>query len=542
MAIRKRVKHYPGQIKEAVSQMNDMRTGGMLYDRLSASQPLYENDAQLRQKFLNFPKPAISSGVTTSALSVNFPLVPTAHYNGIAKILSAIGSIMERGHQEVPTLEAASGMSDVHAWEASTHAVKTKLSVEDAKRRAAMSAVPLLPYNSPIRAGLTSDVAKKIEKQRIAKDAIRFAERAEIGKQADDLIKSMSGGKMPPAQKNAQIDTTAKGIEKAFKKGSTIRQLRKGLAVTVAYKAASSFIGQELKAYQYGQDISGAALTTGTDPETMAKWSYALRTVGGSEASATKLFSGINKLLQGALMGESSPYFNVADKYGLKLTGHGQGGLATEEELLDRLGEFFRTETSGRKKAHLASILGFDAATIRLFSMNQSDLNKKLNYEFAFTGDEIKSFEDTQMRVNELMVKFENTLMRIVSENGVLDWMIFKGNEFTDWLDSFTSHGKDKEKPIPIPITEKQAEQIAKSFANEWSADNSYLKFDPLFGGFNPSLNEFWMLKYLPDEGMMRKRFEIELKGQIQDVYGNRVRLEEAIWTSPDQSLRINIQ
>ena len=236
-----------------------------------------------------------------------------------------------------------------------------------------------------------------------------------------------------------------KGIQNAFG-GKELTRLSRILGVPKgfagAYGAAwmlQRYLQTTMASARYGASIGWSAGYTGSTVPEMAGVTGALSAFGGGGSSAARLYSMINAVKQGTLVGKKNPWTNAIMEYGLNLTVGGTDQWKSAEGIIEEISNRL-AGLSPRAAADLAQSLGLDQSQFNLLRGGYENFKNRVRYANEgnpFANPRLaESFEYTTEQANIL----GNELNKLVANIAATD-VVGTVTEF--WADFFHAMNTD---------------------------------------------------------------------------------------------------
>lgn len=244
------------------------------------------------------------------------------------------------------------------------------------------------------------------------------------------------------SESKRNVTDIRKGIETAFG-GKSLKRLSKALGISTGLMgpaalvfALKRYVGMSIDQAQSVSSASWGAQRAGSSVRDFGGMAGAMSAFGGGAGQAGSFLAKINALRQGALVGKGLGDFGEAAKqYGLDITGPGPGGLATTEQIIERIAN--RMQRMDREeKADFASTLGIDGPLFMLLKDGFEEYNTRVKYALegsVYANEElVKEFEYTTTQFNLL----GNELDKFKTNIANTDFVSYAA-EF--WKDAFHS-------------------------------------------------------------------------------------------------------
>lgn len=222
------------------------------------------------------------------------------------------------------------------------------------------------------------------------------------------LFETQGAGKVVSELKSLSFveKETKKSSDKLSGSTKDLNNKTKDLAKSVVNLASSYFglkkvLSEMLDFAKGGEDLALMAKSAGVGAEMLQRYGTALQNYGGGMSSAASTLSNINQMMQDIRFGQDSALKNAAIRYGLDISGTGEGGLATAEEMLVEIAEKMEL-LNEQEQLDFGRKLGLDPAMIALMQTGVQNLTEELKNASKFS---VFSKEDL-----ELSQKFQRSL------------------------------------------------------------------------------------------------------------------------------------
>lgn len=214
-------------------------------------------------------------------------------------------------------------------------------------------------------------------------------------------------------------------LSKKFMFGAA-RAIKSGAVVTGGTIGAVA--KAELGASKVAQQMINAGVAVGADPLEVAKLGYALAPFGGNQKTATGFYAKLNQLVESELYDEASPFRKAALDYGLNITGSGRGGMATKEEMMRNLADWFQEQSKlGNEDsiARMAGIIGLDPSMVRLFSLGNEEMGARLEKAGRLVDKQaIENLDKLAQVSGEFSSRLQAASMKLLAFSGVAERVI----------------------------------------------------------------------------------------------------------------------
>lgn len=241
-------------------------------------------------------------------------------------------------------------------------------------------------------------------------------------------------------------DTISRGIQTAFG-GKELTGLARALGMSRGLMGAwglvyalRKYFGTAITAARQGAQIGWSAEFTGTTPTAMAGTTGAVSAFGGGIGSAVRLYSLINAVKQGTLVGKPNPWAAAIKQYGLNLASGSLegGGWKSEEGIIKEISNKMASLNT-RAAADLAQSLGLDQSMFMLLRDGYDRYKSRVAYAnegSPFANERaMMVFEHLTESTNLLSNEFDKLKANLASTN-VADEII------TFWKDVLHSLNK----------------------------------------------------------------------------------------------------
>ena len=219
--------------------------------------------------------------------------------------------------------------------------------------------------------------------------------------------------------------------------------------------ALRKYLGTAMISARQGAQIGWSAEFTGTTPTAMAGTSGAVSAFGGGIGSAARLYSLINAVKQGTLVGKPNPWAAAMRQYGLNLASGSLegGGWKSEEGIIKEISNKMAS-LGTRAAADLAQSLGLDQSMFMLLRGGYDEYQRRVRYAnegspFA-NSRMLATFEHLTENANLLSNEFDKLKANLAASNIVDDIVTY-------WKEVI----HDVNKAIAISDEEETAREVA---------------------------------------------------------------------------------
>jgi hypothetical protein len=187
-----------------------------------------------------------------------------------------------------------------------------------------------------------------------------------------------------------------------------------------------------------GFNLELMARQAGMTTDSLQVLGNALRSYGGDAASASAVVGDLNQSLQDMRLGKGGKLQEAASLYGLDISGSGEQGLATADELLMNIAK--RMEgLNTQQQLNFGKMMGLDPATLMMVQGGVKGLTadlQKAGSMTVFSPEDIKAADEWKKQ----MIQMHNALERVgmVAERIFLPIMKAMGSAVT-WLSNVLS-------------------------------------------------------------------------------------------------------
>jgi hypothetical protein len=201
-----------------------------------------------------------------------------------------------------------------------------------------------------------------------------------------------------------------RGDRSARSLGKQIAELTTKLTLAIApLKAFKAAADMSRGMSEGAEDLLLLSSRAGSSVEKIQQLGNALKSYGGNAASASAVMGDLNSSLQQMRMGQGGKLQEAALLYGLDMTGSGEQGLATADEMLVNIAK--RMEgLNTQQQLDFGKMLGLDDSTLMMvrggLSGLTSDLEKGSKMK-VFTSKDIETFRSFQQALRQMKNGFE---------------------------------------------------------------------------------------------------------------------------------------
>jgi len=231
------------------------------------------------------------------------------------------------------------------------------------------------------------------------------------------------------AKKQKEADRAAKVLTDKNQKlaGSFAAVASKAVTVAAPLAVFKKLLDTTLEFGREGQQLRLLGAFAGSDPQRIQLWGNALKSYGGDAVSASAMIGNLNQELQELRMTGTSRLWEAARRYGMDFSGSGAQGLATADELLEKIAKRMETLNT-QQQLDFGRQLGLDASTIMLLQEGASGLDSALasaERRTVFSDEDIEN----SRRFKEEMVELTASLEKLKAVYGrfymplVTDWV-----------------------------------------------------------------------------------------------------------------------
>lgn len=205
---------------------------------------------------------------------------------------------------------------------------------------------------------LNTTLLAKVNQLNAMKDEVSFSKKQ--SQLADSQFKILS-------KRQKEGDKAAGQFADKNKKlmGSFLALGAKVGLVTAPIIAFKKVIEGTLEFERYAQNMRLLGAYSGASALEIQTWGNALKSYGGDAASASAMIGMLNSQLQDMRMTGTSQLWEAARLYGLDFSGTGAQGLATYDELLEKIAKRMEAMTK-QESLDFGRRLGLDAPTIMM--------------------------------------------------------------------------------------------------------------------------------------------------------------------------------